>query len=108
MIIVMNEFNGWCGILSVQGAIDGTHISIVKPFSYPKDYYHHKTSRYNVKAQAIVDCKKCLLIIFVDLLGSVNDSRALCRSTFYKSTQCHGLFESNTSFNMGSTLHFGK
>jgi hypothetical protein len=36
----------------VQGAIDGTYISIVKPFSHPKDYYYHKTSGYNVMAQA--------------------------------------------------------
>jgi hypothetical protein len=61
MIIVMNEFNGWCGLLNAQGAIDGTHISIVKPFSYPKDYYHHKASRYNMMAQAIVDCKKMFI-----------------------------------------------
>jgi hypothetical protein len=52
--------------------------------------------------------RKCLLIIFVDILGSVNDSKVLCGFTFYKSTQCHGLFESNTNFNMGSTLPFGK
>ncbi len=64
MIIVMNEFNGWCGLLSVQGAIYGTHISIVKTFSYTKDYYYHKASRYNVMAQTIVDCKK----MFIDYL----------------------------------------
>jgi hypothetical protein len=47
----------------VQGAIDGTHISIVKPFSHPKDYYCHKTSRYNVMAQAkLLIARKGLLI----------------------------------------------
>ncbi len=64
MIIVMSDFNGWCGLLNVQGAINGTHISIIKPFSYLRDYYHHKASRYNVMAQAIVDCKK----MFIDYL----------------------------------------
>jgi hypothetical protein len=60
----MSDFNGWCGLLNVQGAINGTHISIIKPFSYLRDYYHHKASRYNVMAQAIVDCKK----MFIDYL----------------------------------------
>jgi hypothetical protein len=31
MILVMDEFKQWCGFPSVQGAIDGTHISIFKP-----------------------------------------------------------------------------
>ncbi len=104
----MSEFNVWWGLLSVQGAIDGAHISIVRPFSYPKDYYYHKTGRYNVMAQAIVDCKKKIIDIFVAILGSINDSKVLCRSTFYKNTQCLGLFQFNTNFNMGSTLPFGK
>lgn len=30
MAIVMDDFKVWCGFPSVQGAIDGTHISIVK------------------------------------------------------------------------------
>jgi hypothetical protein len=104
----MNEFNVWCGFLKVQGAIDGTHISIIKIFSYPKDYYYHKIGRHNVMAQTIVDCKKLFIDIFVALLRSVNDSKVLCRSTFYTNTQCHGLFESKKNFNMGSILPFGK
>jgi hypothetical protein len=31
MIIVIEELKKWCGLLSVKGPIDGTHISIVKP-----------------------------------------------------------------------------
>jgi hypothetical protein len=30
---LVDEFQTWCSILNVQGAIDGTHISIVKPFA---------------------------------------------------------------------------
>jgi hypothetical protein len=33
----------WCGLPNIQGAIDGTHVSISKPIIiFPKDYYHHK------------------------------------------------------------------
>jgi hypothetical protein len=49
----------------VQGAIDGTHIYIFKPSTYPKDYYYHKCGGYNVVAQAIVDCKKKFIEVFV-------------------------------------------
>ncbi len=41
----MEKFRLWCGLINVQGAIDGTHISILKPKGeYAKDYYYHKTS----------------------------------------------------------------
>jgi hypothetical protein len=33
--------------------LDGEHISIVKPFSYPKNYYYHKSIGYSVVAQKI-------------------------------------------------------
>jgi hypothetical protein len=39
------KFKLWCALLNAQGAIDGTHISILKPEGeYAKDYYYHKTS----------------------------------------------------------------
>jgi hypothetical protein len=34
MSLMMEGFKNWCGIPTMQGAIDGTHISIVKPTSY--------------------------------------------------------------------------
>ncbi len=44
----VEKFKLWCGLLNVQGAIDGTHISILKPEGeYAKDYYYHKTSGLN-------------------------------------------------------------
>jgi hypothetical protein len=39
MKLVVDEFQAWCGLPNVQGAIDGTRISIVKPSTYPEDYY---------------------------------------------------------------------
>jgi hypothetical protein len=36
---VMLDFKSWCGILSVHGATDYTHIQISKPKYFPKDYY---------------------------------------------------------------------
>jgi hypothetical protein len=48
-----------CALPFVQGAIDDAHISIVKHLGpFAKNYYFHKTSGYNMVAQAVVDCKK--------------------------------------------------
>jgi hypothetical protein len=92
---LVDEFQAWFGLPNVQDAIDGTHI--VKPSTYPKDYYYHKFGGYSVVAQAIINCKKTIIDVSVSLLGSVNDSKVLHNSTPYKNGQYHGLFASNNS-----------
>lgn len=79
----MEELKTWCGFPNVQGANDGTQISIMKPFAYFEDYYYHKVGEYNVVAQAIINFKKKFIDVFVGLLRSVNDARVLCKSTLY-------------------------
>jgi hypothetical protein len=44
----MEEFKQWCGLPSIQGVIDGTHISISKPIYFPKDYFYHKIEGYSI------------------------------------------------------------
>jgi hypothetical protein len=45
-----------CGIPSVQGAMNGTHISIVKPQgAFVEDCYYHKIG-VNIMAQFVIDC----------------------------------------------------
>jgi hypothetical protein len=52
----MKNSKQWCGLLTMYGAIDGTHVLISKPFiPYPKDYYYHKFGGYFMVAQAMVD-----------------------------------------------------
>jgi hypothetical protein len=58
MAIVMDDLKVWCGFPNVQGAIDGTHISMVKPILFPKDYYCHKLGGYSLVAHVVVNCKK--------------------------------------------------
>jgi len=94
MKLVVDEFQAWCGLPYVQGAIDGFHISIIKAFAYPKDCFHHKSSGYSVVAQVIVDYKEKLIDVFVGFFRSVNDLKILRKFAF---AQYHGLFASNTS-----------
>jgi hypothetical protein len=43
----MEEFMKLCGLFSVWGDIDGTHLSILKhECVFVEDYYYHKTSGY--------------------------------------------------------------
>jgi hypothetical protein len=43
-------------------------------------------------AQAIVDCNKRFIDMFVDILGSVNDLRVLHKYALYRKVENHGLF----------------
>jgi hypothetical protein len=54
----MEEFKKWCGLLSIQGVIDGTHISISKPIYFPKDYFYYKIGGYSIILIFVLDCKK--------------------------------------------------
>ncbi len=45
-----------CGIPSMQGAMNGTHISLVKPQgAFVEDYYYHKIG-VSIMAQFVIDC----------------------------------------------------
>jgi hypothetical protein len=72
----------------VVGAIDCTHIHVVKPWIlYPEDYYYHKTGGYSIIAQAVVDSKKRFIDLFFGMPGSTNDSCTLRGSGLYSNVQ---------------------
>jgi hypothetical protein len=63
MLVFMEEFMKLCGLCSVQGAINDTHLFILKPQrAFVEDYYYHKIGGYNIMAQCVVDYKKKLLM----------------------------------------------
>lgn len=82
----------------MQGVINETHIAISKPLGpFPEDYYYHKIGGYSMIAQAIFDCNKHFIDLFVGLPGSVNDSMVLKRLALYKCAQYHGLFTKSSN-----------
>jgi MoaA/NifB/PqqE/SkfB family radical SAM enzyme len=85
-----------CGLPSVHGVIDGTHIQISKPKTiFPKDYHYYKTGGYLIVVQAIIDFLKKNIDICVGLLGNINDYRVLHMFALYKHAQNEGLFDPN-------------
>jgi hypothetical protein len=59
MKFVMEDFKVWCELLSIQGAIIGTHISIPKPFYFLKIYFNFiNIRRHFVVVKVVVDYKK--------------------------------------------------
>jgi hypothetical protein len=60
MQVVMEEFKQWCGLPSIQGAIDETHISISKPIYFPKYYFYHKIGGYSIVLMLLLIVKKDL------------------------------------------------
>jgi len=80
----MLDFKDWCGLPSMQGAIDGMWIFIPKPNNpFAKDYYFHIIGWYFIVYQTIVDAKEHFTNLYVRLLGSMNDSRILHKSGIY-------------------------
>lgn len=69
---IANGFKEHCGLLGILGAIDGTHFSIGKLRLGVDNYYYFKSEGYN--CQAIVDSSKCLMDLYVDIPGSMNNS----------------------------------
>jgi hypothetical protein len=54
----MSDFQEFCGLLGVEGAIDGMHIHIQKPLVAPKGYFYFKSNGYTIQMHIIVDRHK--------------------------------------------------
>ena len=58
LVETQNDFLRLCGLPTVVGAIDGTHVSISKPRFGAIDYYYFKSGGYTLNCQVVVDSKK--------------------------------------------------
>ena len=99
LVATASAFQDLCGLPSVLGAIDGTHIAITKPSSGATDYYYFKSGGYSMNCQAVVDSSKRFLDLYVGMPGYTNDSRMLRRSTLFCRGQQRTLWDLRVSFN---------
>ena len=87
--MVVNEFEARCNFPQVAGAIDGSHIPIVRPHKYHVDYFNRKHF-YSIVLQAVVDYRYCFWDINVGWPGS--DDGKLANSDLFKKAQYGNLF----------------
>ena len=94
LLTTMANFQEWCGLHSVVGAIDGLHFHIKKPSMMPKDYFYFKTGNYSMQCRAVCDKKNCFLNILIGMPRSTNDSKVLkCSSLYRQAITSNQLFD---------------
>lgn len=72
-------FQSRWGVPQCVGAIDGSHIPIIAPEQYPRDYYNRK-GWHSIVLQAVVDGRGVFWDVCVGFPGSVHDARVLKQS----------------------------
>lgn len=65
------------------GAIDGSHIKVIRPNECATDYYNRK-GYYSILVQSICDGNGKFLSVSCGHPGSIHDARMMRRSGFYK------------------------
>ena len=85
---VINVFERRWGFPQTVGAIDGTHIPILRPQDSAADYYNRK-GYYSILMQAVVDCRGIFVDVNIGWPGKVHDARVLANSTCYQKA-CSG------------------
>lgn len=77
------------------GAIGGSHIPVIAPKEYPRDYLNRK-GWHSIIMQAVVDAKGLFWDVSVGCPGSVHDARVLQQSQLWEVVSDGTLFSQNT------------
>ena len=80
---IVEGFRCRWGFPQAIGAIDGTHIAILKPVESGSDYYNRK-GYYSILMQALVDYRGIFMNINVGWPGKVHDARVFSNSSLFK------------------------
>ena len=67
---------------NIVGAIDCTHIEIMKPTTVASKGYFDREKRFSMTHQALVDCRGRFIDVFAGWPGSVHDARVFANSSF--------------------------
>ncbi|XP_018372880.1 PREDICTED: putative nuclease HARBI1 [Trachymyrmex cornetzi] len=93
------------GIKNVLGAIDSTHIQIIKPTCNARNYCNRKKF-FSINLQAIVDADMCFTNIYCGEPGSLHDARVFRRSLLYEMViQDKNLLFPNQTFLLGDSAY---
>ena len=73
------------------GAIDGTHIPILRPSDSASDYYNRK-GYYSILMQAVVEFRGLFMDVNIGWPGKVHDARVFVNSSFFHKANNASLF----------------
>ena len=79
---IVDGFETCWGFPQVAGAIDGSHIPILRPDQSASDYYNRK-GYYSVIMQAMVDFRGLFMDVYIGWPGKVHDARVFVNSALY-------------------------
>ena len=88
---IVDGFESFWGFPQAVGAIDGSHIPIIKPAESASDYYNRK-GYYSVLIQGLVDHRGIFLDVNIGWPGKVHDARVFSNSSLYKKGMNTSLF----------------
>ena len=83
---IIDEFETLWGFPQVIGAIDGSHVPILKPVESASDYFNRK-GFYSIIIQGVVDSLGLFIDVNIGWPGKVHDAQVFSNSTFY--SKCH-------------------
>ena len=80
---IVEGFETFWGFPQAVGAIDGSHIPIIRPDESASDYYNRK-GYYSIIMQAMVDFRGLFMDVYIGWPGKVHDARVFVNSSLYK------------------------
>ena len=88
---IVKGFEDMWGFPQAAGAIDGSHIPIVRPEESASDYFNRK-SYYSMIIQGLVDYRGWFTDVCIGWPGKVHDARVFANSSLYKKGMNSTLF----------------
>ena len=83
LVEIATFFHNRWRIPQCVGAIDGSHIPIIAPEEYPRDYFNRK-GWHSIILQGVVDGRGLFWDVCVGYAGSVHDARVLRQSHLWE------------------------
>ena len=87
----VNGFDAIWGFPQVAGAIDGSHIPIIRPKQSASDYYNQK-GYYSIILRGLVDFRGLFIDVYIGWPGKVHDARVFANSNVYAKGSTGTLF----------------
>ena len=80
---IVDGFETCWGFPQAVGAIDGSHIPIIRPDESASDYYNRK-GYYSIIMQGLVDFRGIFMDMYIGCPGKVHDARVFVNSSVFR------------------------